>query len=215
MGFAVCCQNHCRVEEETWREATQSPAAPRQTERGEDPQAAETDGKGMFFPLAPVDTAHFSRPQGKILFAYMLKESLNSHFSRSVWFTPGETHTSDAGNSVENVCFYSAPFLSKEWDHWVFIYPHLKLTTNMCYSHPWQVWLLQTVLSGFDLIVSFFFSLRKRRLGSGKRSCWIRGGRWWRRSCFMLNSSESFNSRPSWRKHRKRRRRSEVLNLRG
>ncbi len=161
MGFAVCCQNHCRVEEETWREATQSPAAPRQTERGEDPQAAETDGKGMFFPLAPVDTAHFSRPQGKILFAYMLKESLNSHFSRSVWFTPGETHTSDAGNSVENVCFYSAPFLSKEWDHWVFIYPHLKLTTNMCYSHPWQVWLLQTVLSGFDLFVSLFFSQEK------------------------------------------------------
>ncbi len=142
----------------------------------------------------------------------MLKESLNSHFSGSVWFTPG-----DAGNSVENVCFYSAPFLSKEWDlrqYWVFIYPHMKWTTNMCYSHPWQVWLLQTVLSGFDLFVSFF-SLRKRRWGSGKRSCWIRGGGWWMRSCFMLNSCESFSSRPSWRKHRKRRRRSEVLNLRG
>ncbi len=89
----------------------------------------------------------------------MLKESLNSHFSGSVWFTPG-----DAGNSVENVCFYSAPFSSKEWDlrqYWVFIYPHMKWTTNMCYSHPWQVWLLQTVLSGFDLFVSFFFSQEK------------------------------------------------------
>ncbi len=65
MGFAVCCQDHCGVEEETWRETTQSPAAPRQTERGEDPQAAETDGEGMFFPLAPVDTAHFSSATGE------------------------------------------------------------------------------------------------------------------------------------------------------
>lgn len=94
----------------------------------------------------------------------MLKESLNSHFSRSGWFTPGETHKSDAGDSVENVCFYSAPFLSEVWDlrqFWVFIYPRLKWTTNMCYSHPWQVWLLQTVLLGFDLFVCLFISQEK------------------------------------------------------
>lgn len=59
----------------------------------------------MFFPLTPVDTAHLASPslprsQGKILFAQMLKESLNSHFSRSGLFTPGETHKADVGKNM-------------------------------------------------------------------------------------------------------------------
>lgn len=98
--------------------------------------------------------------------------------------------------------------VSEEWDqrqYRMFIYLHLKWTTNMCHSHSWQVW-LHITLAGFVL----FVCLRRRRWGSGKRSCWIRGERWWRRNCFMLNSNESFNCRPSWRKHRKKRRRSEV-----
>jgi len=59
----------------------------------------------MFFPLTPVDTAHLAssslpRPQGEIMFAWMLKESLNSHFSHSGGVSAGETHKTDVGKNM-------------------------------------------------------------------------------------------------------------------
>ncbi len=60
----LCCQDHCGVEEETWEKQLKAQQLRDNWERRR-PTAAETDGEGMFFPLAPVDNAHFSSATGE------------------------------------------------------------------------------------------------------------------------------------------------------